>query len=52
MDKRECLVKRWHIGGGITIIFSKTVTKPPKENAQEVSTDNKTAQGSQIISTR
>lgn len=51
MDKRECVVKRWHIGGGITVIFSKTVTKPPKENAPEIRTDNKTSQDSQTKGT-
>lgn len=43
MDKRKCMVKRWHIGGGITVIFSKTIKDvPAQENeAQNINTDKK-----------
>lgn len=42
MDKKQCMVKRWHIGGGVTIIFSKVIKADKTQNAPESCTDNKT----------
>lgn len=33
------MVKRWHIGGGITIIFSKVIKKPTPQNEAQSKAD-------------